>query len=114
MGRIFVLSIVGFTFLTFSEPPWMSAVSTSVREKRVQDIRQEGNTSPLIKDNTVVFLSLSKADYDALVKKHPEDEDGLAEVLSDFYYYAEQVADLLKAHRISLNSNTGKNLFSFN
>ena len=101
MGRLLVLSLIGVTFLPFSELPWMSAVSTPVREIRVPDITQEGNTSPLIKDNTVVFLSLSKADYKALVNKRPGAEDELAEVLSDFYFYAEQVADLLKSHGIS-------------
>jgi hypothetical protein len=78
---------------------------------RPREARSEVENPPIIKENTVVFLSLSQDDYDAFVKKTPTIEDRLTEVLHDFYFYAKKVAEKLKAQGISAEFGHWKELY---
>lgn len=55
----------------------------------------------VIKENEIVFYTLSKAEYDRLILKHPDWEQGIIESTSDFLSYAHRIATTLNKAGIS-------------
>lgn len=63
-------------------------VPQCVAPNRAHLIDQEsGKNPPIIMDNTVVFFSISQADYDSLVEQKPEMGMRIEELM-DYYHYA--------------------------
>lgn len=62
---------------------------------------------PLITENLVIFLGPDQKEYDALIAKDPDKEQGLIEWLSDYYHYAGQyIAPKLTELGIDVRSET--------
>ncbi len=55
----------------------------------------------VIKENAIVFYTLSNAEYDKLLLKHPDWEQGIIECTSDFLSYAHRIAASLNNVGIS-------------
>jgi len=62
----------------------------------LQQNKQCNEIPQIIKENTVVFLSISPEDYEKLGPKDPEAEEGIGELLSDYLYYTEQLGPKLE------------------
>jgi len=52
-------------------------------------------TTPIIKDNTIVFWSISQEDYDALLAKDPEVANRMEELM-EYYHNALEIASELR------------------
>jgi hypothetical protein len=66
-------------------------------------VEAEVENPPILRENTVVFLTLSEDDYAALIVKNPalKDLEGLSETLSDFISYAKKIAEKLREKGIT-------------
>lgn len=60
----------------------------------------------IIRENTVIFLEISDADYDSLISKTPQSEEQMSELISDFYYSAGRIARKLEPLGIIVKSET--------
>jgi hypothetical protein len=79
LATIFYFSVFGF---------FVVVVPQCAAPNRAQPIDQEsGKNPPVIMDNTVVFFSISQADYDSLIEQKPEMANRM-EGLMDYYHYA--------------------------
>jgi len=88
---------------------WTTIIQTGATEQK--EVTTKLESPPIINENTVVFLSISQEDFDTLVSKNPGRRQGLVEVLSDFYHYALQVADELKARGIAVEFQSWKEVW---
>ena len=98
----FILVAKGNNTRTISK---INEAKIQIQANKPKDLKSEAENPPIIKENTVVFLSLSSEDYKALISKDPAREDMLVEVLSDFIFYADKVAVKLKA--LGITSEVG-------
>jgi hypothetical protein len=101
IGKALFCSVFGFAVLSTASHAGPTASKYRALEIELQKTESGKERPPIIKENTVVFLSLSKDDYDTLIKRKPEIKDGLIEFLQDFLHYADQVASELNAHGIT-------------
>lgn len=69
----------------------------------LMEVKAEVENPPILKENTVVFLTLSEDDYAVLIAKNPalKDSEGSGETLSDFIFYAKKIAEKLKEKGIT-------------
>jgi hypothetical protein len=107
IGRILILLALSFTLI----PKTNNATSVKgtcegkfmAPANKLIEAKAEVENPPILKVNTVVFLTVSEDDYAALVAKNPalRDSEGLGETLSDFIFYAKKIAGKLKEKGIT-------------
>jgi len=107
IGRILILLALSFTLIPKTDN------ATSVKgtcegkimapANELMEVKAEIENPPILKENTVVFLTLSEDDYAVLIAKNPalKDSEGLGETLSDFIFYAKKIAEKLKEKGIT-------------
>lgn len=71
---------------------------------------QASLSNPPIKENCVVFLTLSQEDYGKYLAMNPSSEQALLEFLSDFEFYGHQLIDVLRTRGIAASFKVGKEL----
>jgi hypothetical protein len=107
IGKILTLLALSFTLI----PKTNNATSVKgtcegkfmAPANKLIEVKAEVQNPPILKENTVVFLTISEDDYAALVAKNPalKDAEGLGETVSDFIFYAKKIAGKLKEKGIT-------------
>jgi len=110
-GKVLLFLAFGFVILPTTNHGRPTARGYFLQETDAQKAESVKKTPPLIKENTVVFICPSQEEYDDLIRRQPERQLELTEVLSDFYHYSEQAADMLKARGIATEFRTWSELW---
>jgi hypothetical protein len=107
IGRIYILLALSFTLIpkTDNATPVKGTCEGKFMApaNELLEVKAEVENPPILRENTVVFLTLSEDDYAALIAKNPalKDLEGLSETLYDFISYAKKIAEKLKGKGIT-------------